>query len=81
MITVILPLTIITTIVFMMMKFLKCLWLMEYVDIDLLRPANLPLTIVEFKLVVTMVEVNLGLNKTDTVSIKIVEFIILVLMV
>ena len=76
----ILPPTIVTKMVFLMMKVFKCLWVMEDVEIGLLRKSTLPLSIVEFIIVVTMVEVNIGLKRPDTIYLAILEFIILVLM-
>ena len=77
----ILPPTIVTTLVFLTMKVLKCLWMIKYVDLGLLRPSTLPLEITDFIIVVTMVEVDLGLKILATLSLEIVEFITLVLMV
>ena len=54
---------------------------MEDVDIGLLRPATLPLTIAEVIILVMMVEADLGHKRPDTISITIVDFFILVLMV
>ena len=61
-------------------KVLKCIRVMENVDIILLRPDNLSPEIAEFIIVVTMVEVDIGLKITATLSIVVAEFIILVLM-
>ena len=73
--------TIITMMVFVMMKFLKFLQVMEYIDIGLLRPATLPLAITAFFIIVTMLVVDLGLKRPGTLYILIVKFIILILMV
>ena len=54
---------------------------MEYVDICLLIPDNLPLVIGVFIIVVTMVEVNRVFMITDPLPQKIMNFIILVTMV
>ena len=43
----ILPPTVLTTMEFMMIKVLTCLWVMEDVDIGILRPATLSLGITE----------------------------------
>ena len=72
----IIPPTIVTTMEFLMMELLKCLWVMENVDRGLLRSATLPLAIADFITVVMMVEVNLDLNRPATLPITIVEFII-----
>ena len=78
--TDILPPTIVTTMLFLVIKVLKYLCVMEDTEIGLLRPATLPLAIAEFIIAVMMVEVNLGLNRPATLYLAIVEFIILVLM-
>ena len=77
----IIPPTIVTTMEFLMEKVLKCLQVVEYVDTDLLRSATLPLAIAYIITVVMFVEVNLGHKIPATLSIAIMEFIILVLMV
>ena len=77
----IIPPTILTNIVFPMIKVLKFLWVMEDVGIGLLRPANITLAIAEFIIVMTMVEADLGLKRLDKFSLAIMYFIILVLMV
>ena len=76
----ILPSTILTAMVFQMMKVLKCIRVMSDVYIGLLRPATIHLTIEEFIIVVTMIEVDLGLKSPATLPISILEFIILVTM-
>ena len=48
---VIIPTTIIMTMVFLMIKVFECLWVMEGVDIGFLRPATLPLEIIGFIMV------------------------------
>ena len=48
---------IVTMMVSLMMKVLKCMGMMEDVDIGLVRPAYLPLTIAKF-----MVEADLGIK-------------------
>ena len=73
--------TIVTNIVFMKEQILKCMQVMEDMDICLLIPANLLLSIVEFIIVVTMVEVDLGLKIPPTLNTTIVEFIIVVIKV
>ena len=49
-------------------------------DIGLLRPANIPLEIVEFIIVVKMADLDLYIKRPAITSLAIVEFIILVLM-
>ena len=73
--------TIVTNIVFMKEQILKCMQVMEDMDICLLIPANLPLSIVEFIIVLTMVEVDLGIKRPANISLTTVEFIILLLAV
>ena len=77
----ILPPTIVTTMVFQRMRVLKCLREMEYGDIVIVRPASYPLSILEFIIVVMMVEVDIGLKRLATFTLAIMEFIILVTMV
>ena len=74
----IIPLTIVTTIVFLMTKVLKCLRVMENMDIGILRISTLPLAITDFIIAVTTRELYLGLNIPVTLPLKIVDFIILV---
>ena len=74
---VIIPTTIIMTMVFLMIKVFECLWVMEGVDIGFLRPATLPLEIigfimVEIKVVMT-VEVDIGINRSSTLPPSIAE--------
>ena len=66
---------------FLIMKLLKCLLLMEYVDIGLLRPSTITLAITEVIISVTMVELYLSHKRSATIYLPIVEFIILVLIV
>ena len=54
---------------------------MEDMDIGLLRPAIIPLEIMEFIIVVMMVEVDIGIKRTYTLPIVIVEFVIVVIKV
>ena len=75
------PPTVVTTMEFLMKKLLKCLCVMEDVEIGLLRPATLPLTIAEVIILVKMIEVDLGHKRPSAISLAIVEFIILMLMV
>ena len=77
----ILPPTIITRMIFVIMKVLNYLQVTEDVGIGLLIRANLTLAITEFIIVVPMVEVDLGIKRQATLFITIVVFIILVLMV
>ena len=72
---VILHTTIVTTMVFLMMKLLNCLQVMEYLDIDILIPATLLLSIMEFIIVLKMVEVYTCLKITANLPLVIVEFI------
>ena len=71
----ILPLAIVTKMVFMIMKVLKCIRVMEDLDIYILIPATLPLSIMEFIIVVKMVEVYTCLKRTANLPLVIVEFI------
>ena len=48
----------------------------EYVEIGLLIPEKLPLEIIEFIIVVMMLEVYIGLLIPDTLPLAMVEFII-----
>ena len=61
--------TILTVILFWRMKVLKCLHFMEDMDRGLLRPANIPLVIVDFITVVTILEADLGLNIPATITL------------
>ena len=58
---------------FLMTKVLKFLWVMEYVDIGLLIPANLPFIIMEVIIVVMLVEVDIGHKRPATITLAIVE--------
>ena len=69
----ILPPIILMLIVVMILKFLNCMWVMEDVDIGLLRPSNLPLAILDCIILVTMEEVDIGLKRPSTIPISIVE--------
>ena len=73
--------TIVTMMVFLMMKLLKCLRVMEDVDIGLLRPVTLHLVIAEFIIVVIMVEEDLSFLRPTTITLIIVEFIIMLVIV
>ena len=77
----ILPPTIATTMVFLITKILKCLQVVEDVEIGLSRADIIPLAIADFIIVMIMVYIYLGLKKPDTITLAIVEFIILVLTV
>ena len=50
-------------------------------DIGILRPATITLTIVDVIMLVKMIEVYVGRKIPATISLSTVEFIILVLMV
>ena len=63
------------------MEALKFLWVMEDLDICLLRPDTFPLGTIEFIIVVVMVEMDLGIKTTAIIPLSSVEFIILVTMV
>ena len=67
--------------VFLMVEVFNCLWFMEDMDICLLRPSTLSLSIASFFIFVMVVEVDLGIKITATIYLEILEFIILVLMV
>ena len=71
------PSTLTTMMLFQMTKVLKCVRVMEDLDIGLLRSSTLPLKVVAFIIVVTMVEVDLGMKRPATLPLAIVEFIIL----
>ena len=58
---------------FLMTEFLKCLQVMEYVDIGLLIPSTLHLVISEIVIVVLLVEVDLGQKIPATLPLAIVE--------
>ena len=61
---------VVTTMKLLVMKFLKCLLVMEYVDIGLLIPATLPISIAEVVIVVMLVEVDICHKIPDTIFIK-----------
>ena len=71
MIPAILTNTILKMVVFIMMKVLKCLRVMEGLEIGLLRPCTLPIATMEFTILVTMVEVDLGLKRPSRTSLTI----------
>ena len=71
MIPAILTNTILKMVVFIMMKVLKCLRVMEGLEIGLLRPYTLPIATMEFTILVTMVEVDLGLKRPSRTSLTI----------
>ena len=60
------------TMVFLIIKFLKYLGVMEDTNIILLSLYTLPLVIREFIVVVKTLEVGLGLKRTATIYITIV---------
>ena len=64
-----------------MKKVLKCLWVMDDVDLGLLIPATLPFAILEVIIVVMVVEVGLGHKRPATLPLEIMTFTFLVLMV
>ena len=68
---------------FLMMKVLECLLVMKDVDLSIKRPCTLSPEIVEFILVVievvTMDNVNIGLNLLSTFPISIVEQVLMVM--
>ena len=68
----ILPLIIAITMVFMTIKVFKCLRIMEDLDIGLLIQVNITLEILEFIIVVLMVEVDIGIMRPATHPLKIV---------
>ena len=61
--------TIITMIVFPMMKVLKGLQVMEDVDIGILRPSTLPLSIMYFIIAMTLADVDIGINRSVTLPL------------
>ena len=73
----IIPPTNIMTMSFIIMKLLECLQVMKDVDIGILRPDTLPLTIMDFIIVViklvTMVEVYVGLKRQSTLPFAIMD--------
>ena len=69
----ILPPIVIKTMGFLMTKLFKCLCVVEDVYIGLLRPATLPLAIVEFIILVLMLKVELCLKRPAIFPLIIVE--------
>ena len=69
----------VTTVVFLMIKCLQFLWVMEDMNTGLLIPATLPLAITVFIIVVTMLDMDIDLKRPATLSLAVVDFIILVL--
>ena len=59
-------------ILFLMMKVLQCLQVMEDAKIVLLVPSTIPIEIAKFIILVTMVEVDLGLKILATLFLTIV---------
>ena len=64
---------VVTTMKLLVMKVLKCLLVMEYVDIGLLIPANIPFIIMEVIIVMMLVEVDIGHKRPATLPLAIVE--------
>ena len=73
MIPAIIPPTVVTTMPLLKKKVLKCLWVMKYVDIGLLRPDTLPLVITEV--------MGIGLLIPATLPILIAEDIMAVMLI
>ena len=73
--------TFIATMKFLMKKVLRCLWVMEYMDIGILRTATLYLVITDVIIAVIMAEVDLGHKIPSTLSLSILYFIVVVLVV
>ena len=75
--TAICPITIATTIEFLMMEVLECLQVTEEANLGLKIPGTLPIIIVEFIVmvieVVTMEEVDIGLKIPDTLPLAILD--------
>ena len=69
----ILPPTIVTTMKFLITKFLKCLQAMEDVEIDLLRLATITLVTTEVIIVVMLVKVDVGYKRPNTLPLSIVD--------
>ena len=57
---IILP-TVVTTMPFLKKKVLKCLWVMKYMDIGLLRPDTIPLVITEVMGIGILILINIEL--------------------
>ena len=72
----IIPPIVVTAMLFKIMKYLKCVQVLEYVDICILRPLTIPIAIADFIIVVTMLEVNIGLKRPATLPLSTLEFII-----
>ena len=68
----IIPPNVLNMIKFLKAKSLKCLRLIGDMDIGLLRPANIPLIIVEVVIIVVLVELDLGHKRPATLIISIV---------
>ena len=66
--------------VFQTIEVFKCLRVIEEVEKVILRPPTIPIAMTEFIIVVTMVEVGIGLKRPSTLPLSIMEFIILVKM-
>ena len=69
----ILPPTGITKMEFLMMKVLKCLRVMEDMDMGFLRPSTIPLVIADILMVVMLVEVDICHKIPATLLLKNVE--------
>ena len=76
-------LTIIMTMVFLIITFLEFLWVTEEVDLCLKRPANIPLIILNFIVVVIKVvmveDLDCGLKIPSTLTLSIVEQVLMVM--
>ena len=57
---IILP-TVVTTMPFLKKKVLKCIWVMKYMDIGLLRPDTIPLVITEVMGIGLLILINIEL--------------------
>ena len=75
------PNTSVPAMVFQMMKVLKYMWVMEDLDIGILRPSTRTLATTYFILLVTMVDLDIGLKIIAKFTIEIVVLIILMKMV
>ena len=64
----IIPPTIVTMIIFPTLQVLKCIWVMEDVDIGLVIPATLTISIMDF-----LVEVDICIKRTGTLHIAIMN--------
>ena len=74
---IILP-TIVRMVVFMMMKIMQCLQIMKYVDIGLLIKSTLLLAIADFIIVLTLLEVDISINRPATISPSIMKLVLTV---